>query len=225
MKLLLLLIPFALLSLDKAFDEFPMDQKIVLAQKRIVLDDYPEAYNPSILQLSEGLLMCFRYTPDRYWSPWLSYIGLVWLDDNFEPLSKPQILSTRTNNSKTQSQSEDPRLFSYRGRVFLIYNDNMDVNCSSLGDKRDMFVAELFYQSGQFSLSSPLKLVHQEKAHLICQKNWAPFEWEKKLLISYTVNPHEILYANLQNGACYTCHETESLLEWDFGRLRESSPA
>ncbi len=167
--------------------------------------------------------MCFRYSPDRYSNPWLSYIGIVLLNESFEPISTPRLISTRTKNSQVQSQSEDARLFSYQERIFLIYNDNMEVNNTDYTDRRDMHIAELFMQQNEFSVSAPLRLLHQDKSHYLWQKNWEPFEWNKKLLISYSVNPHEILYANLLNGDCYSCYETQSALEWEFGMLKGSS--
>lgn len=219
-------LPFPLAaSLIDDFEALSFEQRVVIETKQISFKDFPEAFNPSILKIEEGILLCFRYCPDRHQNPWVSYIGIALFNDAFELISEPQLVSTRQANQKTQSQSEDARLFAYQGRSFLIYNDNMDVNNTFYSDRRDMHVVELFYKDGRFSVSEPLKLLHQQKAHVLWQKNWAPFEWEKKLLISYTVNPHEILYANLQNGACYHCYETNSPLEWELGTLRESTPA
>jgi predicted GH43/DUF377 family glycosyl hydrolase len=227
MKLLIALLLFshAFASLANHFEDLAFGQTLVIQSKRIEFEDFPDAYNPSIIKVDKGILMSFRYCPDRYSNPWLSYIGIVLLNDNFEPISKPQLISTRPKNSTIQSQSEDARLFSYRGRIFLIYNDNMEVNYTTYSDRRDMYFIELFSQNMQFTASPPIRMLHQEKSHLLWQKNWAPFEWENKLLISYTVNPHEILYANLHNGACYHCYETRIPLDWDLGTLRESSPA
>lgn len=222
--LFLLLFSHAFANLAERFEELAFEQKIVIATKKIEFEDFPDAYNPSILKTPQGILMSFRYSPDRYSNPWVSYIGIVLLNDSFEPISKPQLVSTRTKNSKTQSQSEDARLFTYRGRIFLIFNDNLDVNNTYYSDRRDMHIVELFSNNNQFSVSSPLRLLYHEKIKQIWQKNWAPFEWDKKLLISYTVNPHEILYANLQNGACYHCYESQVPLDWELGTLRESTP-
>jgi predicted GH43/DUF377 family glycosyl hydrolase len=206
------------------FEELTEGQQIVVATKRILLAEFPDAHNPSILETDQGILLSFRHCPDIEHNPWVSYIGVVWLNEALEPISTPQLLNTRSQNSRIQSQSEDARLFSYRGRIFLTYNDNIEINCKSLSDRRDIFIAELHYKNSIFTLSTPLKLLHQEKAHISCQKNWMPFEWDKKLLLSYTINPHEIVYANLHNGACYPCYETEANLNWEFGPLRGSTP-
>lgn len=224
-RLLFLLIlshSFAATPVD--FENLAFEQKIVIAMKQIKFQDFPDAFNPSILKVDPGILMSFRYCPDRNSNPWISFIGVVLLNDAFEPISPPQLISTRSKNSKVQCQSEDARLFSYRGRIFLIYNDNMEVNNTTYTDRRDMHVVELFFHNNRFMASAPLRLLHQTKSHHLWQKNWVPFEWDKKLLIGYTVNPHEILYANLQNGECYSCYETEVALDWEFGLLRGSTP-
>jgi predicted GH43/DUF377 family glycosyl hydrolase len=200
-------------------------QKLVVATKRIVLEDFPNTWNPSMIKIDEGFLMTFRYTPDQENQAWLSYIGIVVLDELFQPISKPQLLTTRLKNSLTPSQSEDARIFRYQDKIFLIYNDNFDMVNPTYSQRRDMFISELFYRDDHFSLSAPLKLVYEEKYQTqVWQKNWVPFEKDGALLLSYTLNPHEVLYANLKTGICYPCYETAAELNWNFGTLRGSTP-
>ena len=218
--LLIFLFHLAAQELPIDFDEISGGHQIVTSTKQIVLNDYPGAYNPSIIRYEDGYLLSFRYSPDFYGQPWTSYVGVVMLNDQFEPISEPELLNTRSKKSKTPSQSEDARIFSYRGKIMLIFNDNVDVNQPSYYDRRDMFMAELKYQDGHFSLTPPLKLIHPEKYdHILWQKNWVPFEWNRTLFLTYAVNPHEILYPNLMNGECYRCYETGVPFEWDLGNL------
>ncbi|HSX04017.1 MAG TPA: hypothetical protein VLG76_04750 [Rhabdochlamydiaceae bacterium] len=89
-----------------------------------------------------------------------------------------------------------------------------------------MYLSELSYDGVHFMLSKPLKLVHTEKYNTrLWQKNWCPFVWENTLLITYTINPHEIVYPNLVTGECYPCYETEVKSNWEYGELRGSTPA
>jgi len=222
MRWILLLFSIPLLAYEDF--EASLAQQIVKRTKRIDLVDFPESFNPSIFKVKEGYLFSFRYCPNRYQESWLSFIGVVLLNENFEPISSPQLLNTRYKNSKVPSQSEDARLFSYRGRVFLIYNDNTET-ISTVTERRHLFMAELHYKDGQFSLSTPLKLIYEDKYNVsFWQKNWVPFEWNQKLFLTYTINPHEVIYPNLKNGACYPCYETFAPLEWDLGPLRGSTP-
>lgn len=199
--------------------------KIVISTKRLFLEEFPDAWNPSMIKIDEGFLVVFRYQPDSEKLPWISYIGVVLLNDEFEPITKPELLSTRLKNSKTPSQSEDPRIFTYNNKVYVIYNDNVDTTFPEIWGRRDMFMAELFYENSRFFLGPPVKLIHAEKYHLqYWQKNWVPFEKEGTLLMTYTINPHEILYANLYSGKCYSGYQTHATLNWPFGTLRGSTP-
>jgi predicted GH43/DUF377 family glycosyl hydrolase len=201
-------------------------ENVILSTHRIELENFPGAFNPSIFKVKEGYLLTFRYSPDPYYQYWISYIGIVLLNDSLEQISTPELLNTRPINSKTDSQAEDARIFQYKDRIFLIYNDNLIDPSPSIYQRRDMFLAELVKINGHFTLSSPLKLVYEEKYHTqFWQKNWTPFEWNGSLFLSYTINPHEILYPNFKTGKCYHLYETAPSIKWDFGTLRGSSPA
>lgn len=223
--LVLLFAIFSFLPIDAHnLENLSETQKIVVATKKIDFPDFPSAYNPSIIKTDAGIFLSFRYQPDFYYDTWVSYIGIVRLNEELEPVGRPQILNTRLYNRIIESHSEDARLFTYKGRIFLIYNDNMDVSFFSWADRRDMHIAELFFDGNQFSLSAPLKLSYLEKSYVLWEKNWVPFEWNQKLLLAYTVNPHEILLPNLQNGACYFFAKSEAFLDWELGSLRGSTP-
>ncbi len=200
-------------------------ERIVLTTKRIVLEDFPGSHNPSLIKVDQGFLLTFRFLPDRYTQPWLSYIGVVLLDEFLNQISEPQLVSTRLKGSKTPSQSEDARIFRYRNRLFVMFNDSLDIVAPTTGERRDMYMAELICKEGRYSLTTPLRLVYEEKYYTQAwQKNWVPFEWNKTLLISYNLAPHEVLYANLLNGSCYHCYESNPPINWPFGRLRGSTP-
>jgi predicted GH43/DUF377 family glycosyl hydrolase len=208
------------------FEDLPFAHHIVLSTRQIEFKDYPGAHNPSLIEFEDGYLLTFRYSPDPRNEYYISYIGIVRLDSFFQPVGEPQLLNTRVNDTRTPSQSEDARIFTYRGRLFLIYNDNVEIEAPTLGDRRDMFIAELFFRDGRFSLSTPMKLICAEKYNLArMQKNWVPFEWNKTLLLSYTINPHDVIYPNLRDGECYIYFESEGHIEWDFGLIRGGTPA
>lgn len=218
----LLLIPKGFSS--ETFEGAPYIQDLVIDTKKIDLEDFPGSYNPSIIRFGEGYLLTFRYPPDPIHRVFISYIGVVLLNEKFEKISHPQLLNTRTLDCLVPSQSEDARIFSYSGRLFLIYNDNDNSVIRAFFNRRDMFIAELFYDGDKFTLSTPLKLRYEKKYHQLVQKNWVPFEWDNTLLLAYSLGPHEIIYPNLYNGACYPCYETSSPIHWDYGTLRGSTP-
>jgi predicted GH43/DUF377 family glycosyl hydrolase len=201
------------------------EPSIVIDTKRISLPQFPDAYNPSLIRYGQGYLLSFRFTPDRYGQHWVSFIGVVPLDESFNPLCEPQLLETRSDANNTPSQAEDARLFTHAGRVYLIYNDNIDVTAPSLSDRRDLFVAELIYEAERFVLLPAVKLLCEEKwASRRWQKNWSPFEAKEELLIGYSINPHEILYPNLNNGECYSCYKSSAAFNWPWGEQRGGTP-
>jgi predicted GH43/DUF377 family glycosyl hydrolase len=198
-------------------------EKVVIEAKQIVFNDFPGAHNPSIFEFEDHYLLSFRYIPDPEDQPWLSQIGVVLLNKAFEPISSPQLLTTRHSGDEVPPQAEDARIFSYRGRLFLIYNDCQEA-IFEYGERRDMVIAELFYEEKRFSLSLPLKLFHVEKyPYVLLQKNWVPFEYQKQLFMGYTIEPHEILKVNLLTGACHKVFESKTAFFWPWGPLRGSS--
>lgn len=223
---LLFLLPLASLCAYQDLDEF-IEREIVIGKKRIDLPDFPGSFNPSIIRFDENsYLLTFRFSPDPHDDYALSYIGAALLDKNLEILAEPRLINTRSRGSKNPSHAEDARIFSYRGRFFLFYNDNIEKPNLALSDRRDMFMTELSFKNGQFVLSSPLKLFCEEKLlRQLWEKNWVPFEWNKTLLLGYSIVPHEILYPNLMSGECYPCYNSRAEIDWDWGTLRGSSPA
>ena len=198
---------------------------IVTKTKQIILEEYPNAYNPSIIEFGDDILMTFRFTPSPNTYPWISYIGVVLLDKDFTPISRPQLLNTCFAHRKTLSQTEDPRLFRYKNRIFLIYNDNLEKTHPTHHDRRDMFFAELLFDKKRFSLSFPQQLIYEEKyPWVFWQKNWMPFEYNDMLFFIYSINPHEILFFNFLSAKCYLYDRTENHLQWDWGQLRGSTP-
>ncbi len=226
MKWILFLLFFCHLQ-AKVQDIFSQtDQTIVIDTKKITFDRFRDAFNPSLAKWGEHFLLSFRYCPDRAQQSWLSEVWVVLLDGSLEPITEPQKLNSRSKNSKTPSQIEDARFFTFRDRLFLIYNDNIDEIFFDHSKRRDMFFSEIFFSEGQFQLSAPLKLYSEEKYNTsLQQKNWIPFEWRNDLYFIYSIQPHEILVPNLKNGVCFSFHKTQTPFQWIYGALRGSSNA
>jgi predicted GH43/DUF377 family glycosyl hydrolase len=198
---------------------------IVVESKMIQLDGFLDIYNPSLIRFGEGYLLSFRDTPDSQNKHWISYVVVVLLDKNFDPISPPQTLNTRPSGHPVPSQSEDARLVAYRDKIYLIYNDNTQLENPGFNQRRDIHIAELLYVEGTFSLAPPIKLFSEDKRNILIQKNWTPFEWNEMFLLVYSMSPHEILFPNLINGECYFGFKTHPSIEWPWGTLRGGTPA
>lgn len=205
-----------------------LGKNVVLGMKEIKLDQFPAAYNPSLFKINSGYLLSFRYTPHKS-MPWISYIGVVLLNHNFDPISNPELLKTREKGSITPSQAEDARLFSFRNELYLIYNDNLEITNPTQTQRREMFISRLLYEDDHFVFSSPTRMFHEERySNVLWEKNWVPFEWNEKLLLIYSIKPHEILYPDLAQGVCIPIYKTAMPVKWEawkWGKQRGSTPA
>lgn len=220
---------FYLLVLTQAvasIDIHQEDSTLFLTTKRLQFDQFPGAYNPSLIQVEDGFLMTFRYSTEPLSTEdATSYIGIVHLSSDLQPISEPQLLETRNEYSKTMPQSEDARIFSYLNRLFLVYNDSLELNCPNAWERRDMFVSEIYRFGSEYILSQPLKLCYVEGyQYQYWQKNWVPFDWDNRLYFSYSLSPHRVLSTDLRDGSCFLFQETSPQIKWDYGKLRGGTP-
>ena len=83
-----------------------MVQDFILEAKKIEIPNHPFAFNPSIVRWKGALLLSFRsYHPvTRSTNPF----GLVWLDEDFNPTSTPQIFELPFKNPVLPSKQQDP---------------------------------------------------------------------------------------------------------------------
>jgi len=202
------------------------DTKLVNSVHKIDIKGYKEAFNPSICTFRNGYLLIFRVVPNHR-IVLHSKIGVVLLDQEFNPISEPVLLNTRGEDAKVISQSEDARLLDHQGRYYLVYNDNKEVMTHSLKHRRDIFVAELVIEDEEFRLLPPIKLMH-DRHHLTrtWEKNWSPFIWNDLFLLIYSIQPHEIIFPNFQTGWAQTVYEsTTDDIDWRWGPIRGGTPA
>jgi predicted GH43/DUF377 family glycosyl hydrolase len=198
----------------------------VISTKRIVLDGYYDAFNPSIIKTDEGYLMVFRYCPNRANDAY-TFIGVVKLNESFDPISTPQLLDSRFGNTDIPSHSEDARILTIGDSIYLVYNDNSEVINPTFKDhRRDIFVAELVEENGIYSLLPPSKMIYPTKyADQNWQKNWVPFDWNGLLLMGYSIQPHEVIFSEQFSGICTQAGVSKMIFDWDYGTLRGGTPA
>lgn len=197
----------------------------ILETRQIHLREYPGAFNPSIIALDRGYLLTFRTIPNPK-EYWISKIGVVILNDFFQPVTAPELLDTRKGRYLTPSQSEDARVFMIGKEIYLMYNDNLDCIHPSGQDRREIFVAKVQREGDHFTLLAPQKLIYPTKYILkMWEKNWVPFEYNNELLIAYTIVPHEIVTPDFTRGVCKKITTSTALHPWNWGTLRGGTPA
>lgn len=200
--------------------------KLNILTKKIILEGFPNAHNPSLVQDNESLILTFRYLPDEK-QPWISYVGIVRLNEALDIISEPQLLDTRIDNQITPSQSEDARIFSYNNELYLLFNDNTEVINPTTKERRDIYICKVDWKNDQFETSTALKLIHETKyPNQLWQKNWIPFIWNDQLFLTYSVKPHEILMPDLLNGISKSIYVSDfDLINWKWGQLRGGTQA
>jgi predicted GH43/DUF377 family glycosyl hydrolase len=208
---------FALGTMQAAVNLEERPHSFVLETKRIEIPAFPRAFNPSILRLQGRLLLSFRNIANPKDSYNSSEIGLVWLDDDFQISSAPQILKLSETGIK---RAEDGRLIEVDGRLMMIYSDNEDEKITKGGFR--VYVAELGEKEGKFYVKSKNKLTEYEgKNDNLREKNWTPFSYNEELHLSYSLNPH-LVFKPLNNSSI---SETVALSDrhipfWIWGELR-----
>lgn len=193
-----------------------LSQDFVLEKKQIWISEYPAAYNPSIVRWHGKLLMSFRVLTNPN-NSWHSHIGLVWLDENFNPISKPQLLDTRPNRPHCPSKSEDARIFTVNDSLYIIYNDNEEFYDYGL---RRMHYSEVLYNGREFFVNPECIHTYEGASHDKWEKNWVPFDYNGSLLLAYSIVPHRIFLPLFGYGTCETVASTTSVFSWPWGKNR-----
>ncbi len=196
-------------------------QDFVLETKKIEVPGYPYAFNPSIVRWNDFFLMSFRVIPDRKQS-FTSVIGLIWLDDHFNPISVPHILNTREEGSQIPSRAEDARLLQVEEKLYIVYSDNPESKISKGGFR--VYLAELCYEKETLSLKNGCCLSSFEgESKEKREKNWVPFAYQENLFLAYSLLPHLIFQPH--HTSCTTVASTQGPIKWNWGELRGGTPA
>ena len=206
----------ALPNLDDKRAEF------ILEEKEIVIPEYPTAFNPSIIRWENGrLLLSFRARDPL--TKMANLIGFVWLNDEFEPIEKPSLLTIYGASPLKNSREQDPRLIQIGQKVFLAYNNIL--NDEDLETRR-MIACELHYRDGNFFIHTPIPILSFEgDSKNWREKNWAPFDFAGTLHFSYSLNPHKVFKLSPNLSHCDTITVNHANLDWRWGEVRGGTPS
>lgn len=202
----------ALINLDK------MKQSFILETKKLHIPGYPDAFNPAIVKWNNRTLMSFR-SRDRITNQ-ANIVGFTWLDDQFNPIGKPQILK-----ADASIYIQDPRLLVVDKRLFMAYSDLWEDPISKI-KKRKMYMTELLYDGIDFiSVNPDCYLDFQGDPFNKFEKNWVPFDYQGLVLLAYSLNPHQIFLPLHGENRCVTVAYNDETSSWKWGSLRGGTPA
>jgi predicted GH43/DUF377 family glycosyl hydrolase len=215
---------FPLSSLELVDLETTFASKIVIESKQIHIPNYPHAFNSSFVRWKNWILMSFRIIPDRK-KNFTSYIGLVWLNLDFEPIGEPQFVDPRNYPTDVEFRADDARLLTVGNKLYMVYSDCEDATVTKGGFR--VYVSELIEEDGFFKLKDPERLSRFEGANSSTrEKNWVPFDYQGNLLLAYSIVPHLILKPSLgQSNSCKTIATTNNPFStWRWGIPRGGTP-
>lgn len=201
-----------LIDLEKGAQEF------VLETKQIHIPGFPGAFNASMVRWRNKLLLCFRARDAHMISKF--DIGLVWLDDNFNVISAPQLLDIRDKHALFP-QPQDPRLIIINEQPYMVYSNFTRAEETVT---RRMFMAELKFENDTFFIEDPLCLHPFEGSGKQWEKNWVPFNHHEDLFLTRTLMPHHVVKP-LDCGECTTESISYPYVGWKWGILRGGTPA
>lgn len=208
--------------LEALIDLEDLQQEFVLETKRINIPGYPHAFNPTIIRYQGSLLLGFRDIPDPK-VPFNSVLGVMWLDENFNPASQPQLLNTRQFGDLVPSRAEDARLLLVGDDLYAVYSDNSESKISKGGFR--VYLAKVVLKDQLFTLENIECLSHFEgESQQRREKNWVPFDYKGHLLLAYSLQPHLIFRPVLGKGKCEKFSLTNNEIEWNWGDLRGGTP-
>lgn len=198
-----------------------LKRDFVLETRRIQIPEFEHAFNPCIVSWKGRLLMSFRSYDKVTQST--DAIYLVYLDEEFKPISKPVCLERNGEYPLQISKAQDPRLIVVEGKLHIIYS-NLYPFEEPVGR---MIVATLEEdEAGGFSTSSATYLIdYYGQIERRKEKNWVPFVYNNQLLLSYSLQPHRIFAPIGKTGSCASIGSSISTLAWDWGNLLGGTPA
>lgn len=198
-----------------------MIEDYVLETRQIEIPGFPQAFNASITSWKGKNIMSFRTYDPLTGSK--DGMGLIWLDDNFVPISQPRLIKRLGEVSSLKSLAQDPRLIVQNGELMLVYSNLYPYD----KEVSRMYVGKVIESAnGDFMVNFPTPLIHYDKEiRTRKEKNWAPFVFNNTLILSYSLQPHLLLIPQLHSGSCHTLASSIGTLKWDWGVMRGGTPA
>lgn len=214
-----------LIAMDTAIAEWidleSNPQSFILETKRIIIPEYPDAFNPTIVDYHGQRLLMFRIRDPLTLQT--NQVGWVWLDENLNPISSPKkIKFTLPEGAKPNLQ--DPRVVQHGNSYYIAFNNFVDLPYSSKSNRR-MFIAELLYDGADFTTTLPQVFIEFEGEDPTRQeKNWSPFVFGSEILLEYMISPHTVFLPETNSERCLTFSSSDPKISWEWGELRGGAP-
>lgn len=202
---------------DGVYDLESEYSPFVIQTKKIEIEEYQQAFNPSIVSWKGKNLLSFRIRNENI----VHEVGLVFVDDDLHLISAPKKLHV---DPFSPSFCQDPRLIVLQNRLYMVYS-GLYIEGAEKGVRR-VYIGEVIEQNEEFFLKNPQPLLLFDKeSKKRVEKNWVPFTYEENLLLSYSIFPHHVYFPLPSEHRCETLYHTGSEINWGFGEIRGGSTA
>ena len=201
-------------------DTYPVDHVNPIAETKKLpyLPGYPIHYNAGAVSYQNKLLLAVRIeTFDRgLLNGKNSRVILTFADKEFRGYQGDQKIVLKHNGEEVDI--EDPRLFSFKGEIWMAYNTTLSGVASGI---RQMYLAKLDLTNGLPSNIEPKRIAYDK---VETEKNWTPFEYEGELYFISHLSKQNVFKVNPETGEAIEQSSQETVL-WPYGQLRGGSPA
>lgn len=197
-------------------------QDFVLESKQIFIEEYPTAFNPTIVRWNGALLMAFRIRHPKTGST--DKIGMVWLDENFDLNGPTYVLEVPPYPSTVPSKQQDPRLIVIGDQLYMVYSNIIRGIISQ--EVRRMFITKVYFDGIQFYTDAPEGIFYfEDEKEARWEKNWVPFDYEGEMYLAYSIAPHRILKPLFGTNSCESFASSKSAFDWKWGYPRGGTQA
>lgn len=218
-------------TLCAEYDLEEITQDFFIDIKQIIIPGCPDAFNPSIIKWKDRWLMSFRLILDEeevtpICSATNSKLGLIYLDDDLNPVGSPQFISLEHPNQRRPNLiAEDARLIICDEHLYIVYSGNKEAEISDAGFR--VYIAELNdNEKGFYVVHNECLSIFEGEDPNKREKNWVPFIYQNEILLAYHLFPHKILRPLLDaSERCETVATTLPSFIWEWGELRGGTPA
>jgi hypothetical protein len=174
---------------------------VVLYNKTLIpaawLDGGPaRAFNPTLAALGDGYAMCYRVVQDgsdlRRFATCLLDSDLEVVDGSVTALSEEVTLVDQDLPERSHVWHADPRFVWIKGRLHVMWNDG------ALRPANHQFIAPMTEDG--LHLAGPARELTTVNRRPI-EKNWAPFNVDGKVYLTYKSHPHVVLEVDFDDAA------------------------
>ena len=158
---------------------------------QIVINGEGNCYNGCMEILQGGFVMFYRRNLSPVNCAGTDIIEYVFLDYNFEIISKPHALDLGSH------YFEDPKIIICQKKIFLFVG-GPDADPTDWRSRR-IYITELLIIGSSVSAKHPPVMLYPPFGNAACEKNWVPFIYQGELHLVYSITPHIVMKLDLHD--------------------------